>query len=60
MLFQQNTYGQMIGKTALSSIPFHSVREKELKENRKDGDEGDRNFIGIADTKNVASKRFKL
>lgn len=51
MLFQQNTYGQMIGKTALSSIPFHSVREKELKENRKDADEGDRNFIGIADTK---------
>ena len=51
----------MIVKTALSSIPFHSVREKESKENRKDADEGDRNFIGIADTKNVASKkRFKL
>ena len=48
----------MIGKTALISIPFHSVREKELKENRKDADEGDRNFIGIADTKNVASKKI--
>ena len=58
MLFQQNNCGQMIGKTALISIPFHSVREKELKENRKDADEGDRNFTGIADTKNVASKKI--
>lgn len=58
MLFQQNNCGQMIGKTALISIPFHSVREKELKENRKDADEGDRNFIGIADTKNGVSKKI--